>query len=384
MAKVRSVFRCQECGGPSPKWVGRCPSCGAWNTLVEELDGRSTPAAVGRSRRAAGGPVPIAEVDSAEWQPRSTGIGELDRVLGGGLVPGSVTLLGGEPGIGKSTLLLQVVARSWPASAPPCSTSSAEESTQQVRLRAERLGTLRARPVAGHRDRPAPPARPRRRGRARRAWWSTRSRPCYDPELRLGARARSPRCASARPGWSRLAKSRRPRRRARRPRHQGRRAGRAAGARAPGRHRAVVRGRSPPRPAPAAGRQAPLRLHRRARRVRDDRATGCAAVPDPSGLFLADRRAGVAGLGRRAHARGAPPAAGRGAGPGGRAALPSPAPLGPGRRRRPAGRAAGRARAAGRRRPVGGRRVRAGRRRRAGGRAGGRSGRRAGRRVVAA
>jgi len=139
MSKVRSVFRCSECGGASPKWVGRCPSCTEWNTLVEELD-VPTPAMAGL-----GAPldraVPIADVDTDEWHPRSTGIAEVDRVLSGGLVPGSVTLVGGEPGIGKSTLLLQVASAVAQAGATALYVS-AEESKQQVRLRAERLGTL--------------------------------------------------------------------------------------------------------------------------------------------------------------------------------------------------------------------------------------------------
>ena len=140
MAKVRAVFRCTDCGTAAPKWVGRCPGCGEWNTLVEELD---EPAAVDGARHLGQRdvPVPIDEVDAHEWSPRSTGIGELDRVLGGGLVPGSVTLIGGEPGIGKSTLLLQAVASL--ASRDECVLYvSAEESKQQVRLRAERLDAL--------------------------------------------------------------------------------------------------------------------------------------------------------------------------------------------------------------------------------------------------
>jgi DNA repair protein RadA/Sms len=139
MPKVRSVFRCNECGGASPKWVGRCPSCGEWNTLIEELD-VPTPTA---SRVAASidRAVPIAEVNADEWHPRSTGMAEVDRVLSGGLVPGSVTLVGGEPGIGKSTLLLQV-ASAVAKSGGTALYVSAEESKQQVRLRAQRLGTL--------------------------------------------------------------------------------------------------------------------------------------------------------------------------------------------------------------------------------------------------
>ena len=137
MAKVRVVFRCTECGTAAPQWAGRCPGCEEWNTLVEEVD---RPAAVPLGPPAER-PIQIADVNTREWTSRSTGLSELDRVLGGGLVPGSVTLLGGEPGIGKSTLLLQMAAAQAEAGATVLYVS-AEESRQQVRLRAERLGTL--------------------------------------------------------------------------------------------------------------------------------------------------------------------------------------------------------------------------------------------------
>lgn len=142
MAKVRAVFRCTECGTSAPKWVGRCPGCEEWNTLIEELDAPTgpDPALVLGARDV---PTPIDQVDAHEWTPRSTGVDELDRVLGGGLVPGSVTLVGGEPGIGKSTLLLQAVA-SMAARGERVLYVSAEESKQQVRLRAERLGALQS------------------------------------------------------------------------------------------------------------------------------------------------------------------------------------------------------------------------------------------------
>ncbi|MGH9190202.1 MAG: DNA repair protein RadA [Acidimicrobiales bacterium] len=138
MARLRTVFRCEECGTGAPKWAGRCPGCGAWNTMAEELEEASKPAAsdaTGPAER----PIPVDEVDVTAWVPRPTGIGELDRVLGGGFVPGSVTLLGGEPGIGKSTLLLQVLG-SLAGQGLTCLMVSGEESAQQVRLRAERLG----------------------------------------------------------------------------------------------------------------------------------------------------------------------------------------------------------------------------------------------------
>lgn len=138
MPKLRTVHRCTECGSAAPRWSGRCGACGAWNTLVEEVEEPRPAGAVARSGPA-DRPVPLHEVDLHEWSARPTGIDELDRVLGGGLVPGSVTLLGGEPGIGKSTLLLQAVS-SLARRGARCLVVSAEESKQQVRLRADRLG----------------------------------------------------------------------------------------------------------------------------------------------------------------------------------------------------------------------------------------------------
>ena len=140
MAKARTVFRCPDCGASAPKWVGQCPGCEAWGSLVEELDAPFDAVAVGLVA-SSGPPVPIGDVDPTEFKPRPTGVGELDRVLGGGLVPGSVTLLGGEPGIGKSTVLLQAAAEV-AASGRRVLYLSGEESPQQVRLRAERLGAL--------------------------------------------------------------------------------------------------------------------------------------------------------------------------------------------------------------------------------------------------
>ena len=121
-----------------PRWAGRCSSCEAWNTVVEEAVGPASTGAIEPSSAVA---VPIAEVDTAAWAPAATHVAELDRVLQGGLVPGSVTVLGGEPGIGKSTLLLQALA-GLAKSGRRCLYVTAEESAQQVRLRAERLGAL--------------------------------------------------------------------------------------------------------------------------------------------------------------------------------------------------------------------------------------------------
>ncbi|HEX2192395.1 MAG TPA: DNA repair protein RadA [Acidimicrobiales bacterium] len=134
MSRVKTVHRCQECGAGAARWAGRCGACGAWNSLVEELEqpsGRET------GRRAARA-VPLAEVVADRSGARPTGVPELDRVLGGGLLPGSVTLVGGEPGIGKSTLLLQLLA-AVAVGGGRALLVSAEESAEQVRLRAERL-----------------------------------------------------------------------------------------------------------------------------------------------------------------------------------------------------------------------------------------------------
>jgi DNA repair protein RadA/Sms len=142
-AKARTVYACVECGHQSPKWLGQCPACRQWNTLHEELapppqkDG-----AVQRGWNGAGPSRPLAlhEVDSGVEERQRTGIGELDRVLGGGVVPGSLVLLGGDPGIGKSTLLLAALDRLALARPDrPVLYVSGEESARQVKLRADRL-----------------------------------------------------------------------------------------------------------------------------------------------------------------------------------------------------------------------------------------------------
>ncbi len=141
MARTKTLYRCTECGSTEPKWAGRCTGCEAWGTLVEEVDGPvAGPGAVSVLPPSVP-PIQISDVDPTEFTPRPTGVAELDRVLGGGLVPGSVTLLGGEPGIGKSTVLLQAAAEV-AAAGRKVLYLSGEESAQQVRLRAERLGAL--------------------------------------------------------------------------------------------------------------------------------------------------------------------------------------------------------------------------------------------------
>ncbi len=157
MGPGRSRHVCRGCGAVALRWTGRCPACGEWNSLVEHQD-RSVIASgagllagntgkLGRSGTSGRGDMPmsatmaLSDVDSREAEPKRTGLPELDRVLGGGLVPGSVTLLAGEPGVGKSTLLLQAL-RSRAGMGVPVLLVAAEESAQQVRLRAERLGPL--------------------------------------------------------------------------------------------------------------------------------------------------------------------------------------------------------------------------------------------------
>lgn len=138
MAKMKTVHRCTECGAESPVWAGRCDGCGEWNTLVEELDGRDAAAA---TLPPSSEPLPMVDIADDASAARSTGVGEVDRVLGGGLVAGSVTLVGGEPGIGKSTLLLQLVGAA-AEEGSRCLYVSGEESVGQVRSRAGRLGAV--------------------------------------------------------------------------------------------------------------------------------------------------------------------------------------------------------------------------------------------------
>jgi DNA repair protein RadA/Sms len=140
LAKVKIHFVCQECGADSPKWLGRCPGCESWNSMVEETLSRQD----GKKRQSTSNgakPRPITEVDNFAVPRLTTGVGEFDRVLGGGIVPGALILIGGDPGIGKSTMLLQVA----------CSVSqtygsvlyvSGEESAAQTKMRAERLNKL--------------------------------------------------------------------------------------------------------------------------------------------------------------------------------------------------------------------------------------------------
>ena len=144
MAKTKTAFFCRECGTETARWQGQCPACREWNTLVEEPSapkrGKASPAAGMPVARAVSDAVPLRlrDVHGEEGRRWTTGLGELDFVLGGGIVPGSVVLVGGEPGIGKSTLLLQVAGRLEAAGRPTLYVSG-EESAVQVKLRADRL-----------------------------------------------------------------------------------------------------------------------------------------------------------------------------------------------------------------------------------------------------
>jgi len=142
MAKKRTAFFCNSCGAESTRWYGRCPSCGEWNTLVEEtIVEEKTAAGKQTIKKTAARPAPLNGEGGAAPQRIMLGIPELDEVLGGGLVQGSSVLLGGEPGIGKSTLLLQAAAAMAKACGPVLYITG-EESLEQIRMRAERLGVL--------------------------------------------------------------------------------------------------------------------------------------------------------------------------------------------------------------------------------------------------
>lgn len=138
-AKKTTGFFCQECGYESSKWMGQCPGCKSWNTLVEEPVKRISRASGISHGQTAAVPVPIQQIDLKQDDKILTGIGELDRVLGGGIVPGSLTLVGGDPGIGKSTLLLQVCYQ-LAQTGQKVLYISGEESARQIKMRADRIG----------------------------------------------------------------------------------------------------------------------------------------------------------------------------------------------------------------------------------------------------
>ncbi len=138
MAKGKSIYACQSCGFQSPRWLGRCPDCQAWNSLVEEREITPIPASRFAAARPDSPATPIRDVEASDTARSVCGIDELDRVLGGGVVPGSVILIGGDPGIGKSTLVLQTLHAL--CRNQPTLYVSGEESPQQIKMRADRLG----------------------------------------------------------------------------------------------------------------------------------------------------------------------------------------------------------------------------------------------------
>ena len=137
MSKAKTIYSCTECGATAPKWQGQCPGCNLWNTLVETVEEKASPAARFQSLAPASRLQTLSEIEAREEERIATGIAEFDRALGGGLVPGGVVLIGGDPGIGKSTLLLQALAGL--SEAHPVLYVSGEESGEQVALRARRL-----------------------------------------------------------------------------------------------------------------------------------------------------------------------------------------------------------------------------------------------------
>ncbi len=145
MAKAQARFACQECGAVYPKWAGRCEACGAWNSLVEELQRAGPPKGLGASSGKGGHALDFVALhgESGRTARHQTGIAEFDRVCGGGLVPGSAILVGGDPGIGKSTLLLQAAA-AVAAGGGSAAYITGEEAIDQIRLRAQRLGVAAA------------------------------------------------------------------------------------------------------------------------------------------------------------------------------------------------------------------------------------------------
>jgi DNA repair protein RadA/Sms len=138
MAKVKSAFFCQECGNEAPKWLGKCPACNSWNSFVEEkiVSAKASTVAFSKSKSAKNEPRLMQDISMSEQMRMSSNDFELDRVLGGGIVPGSLMLFGGEPGIGKSTLLLQFAINT----PRKMLYISGEESEQQIKMRAERIG----------------------------------------------------------------------------------------------------------------------------------------------------------------------------------------------------------------------------------------------------
>ena len=319
MGRRRVIHRCTECGGGRTEVDAGGARRAGRGTRWSRRSRRSVGAGVASAARRGAPPVPIGDGRrSPRRRPQPTGVAELDRVLGGGLVPGSVTLLGGEPGIGKSHAAAPGCSARWRGRARALYVIGRGARAAGARCAPSGSAPLRADAVAAGRD----VAAAHRRGRST----TVAARRCVVDRL-ASRRSPTPTLGSA-PGsvaqvrecahrLVREAKERGVADRARRPRHQGRRARRARGCSSTwstpcssfegDRHHALRLLRAV---------EAPLRLHRRARAVRDDRRRAWSACPTRAALFLADRRAGVAGSVGRADDRGPPAAARRGAGAG--------------------------------------------------------------------
>ena len=299
MKAPKPVFVCQECGAQSPKWQGRCTDCGAWNSFVEERAGRDA-AGAGRGRTATR--MPGSRRRARSCTPRSkrrrptrlsTGIGEFDRVLGGGIVPGSLVLLGGEPGIGKSTLLLQAAAH-FARTVGPVLYASGEESEHQIKI--ARRSARRRRRAAVSARRNLHRAHPRR------------NRAALKPALVIvdsvqtvfslkfqSAPGSIGQVREAATQFLFTAKGQNIPTVPRRPRHEGRQPRRPQGARARRRHGALLRRRAAPLAPRRARGEEPVRRRQRARRVRDDGrrpAAGAEPVEAVSGRAAVERRRG--------------------------------------------------------------------------------------------
>jgi DNA repair protein RadA/Sms len=277
MAKPKSIYSCTECGGQTLKWQGQCPHCQAWNTLVEAVVEQGARAGTNRFASLGGTSevVSLADVQADDFPRLPTLIDEFDRVLGGGLVEGGVVLIGGDPGIGKSTLLLQAAARL--AEQGSVLYVSGEESAQQVALRAKRLG-VNASKVRLLPEIELEKIQSTLASQKPRVAIIDSIQTLYSSALRPPGFRRA--SARVRGAAHAARETKRHRDHLHRPRHEGRRARRPARPRAHGRYRPLLRGRHAHELPPHPRLQEPLRRRERDRRLRDDRE-GAAGGDEP-------------------------------------------------------------------------------------------------------